>query len=211
MSTHLDSKVVMRNPKHATPYVVESAVVKSGDTLSGMSQVMCGNPGDWPSLYQQNKSEISNPNLIYPGEVVHHPAACSSVGAPVVTESAYVPKHAAATSSSDGDSDSDSGGSSSNGYSGSHASVSSTTVNPANYSGFQQCVITRESGGQADIWNASGHWGLYQFSESTWIDAGGSASSFGNPNTTVAEQDAVFQRAYALWGTQPWQPSDGCS
>ncbi len=86
--------------------------------------------------------------------------------------------------------------------------VSSGRVSTAGLSAYQACVITRESGGNPNIWNASGHWGLYQFSESTWIAAGGSAASFGH--ASVAEQNQMFASAYAQWGTQPWSPSDGC-
>ena len=45
-------------------------------------------------------------------------------------------------------------------------------------SSFQQCVISRESGGNSQVMNGSGHYGLYQFSASTWAAYGGSSSSF---------------------------------
>lgn len=86
--------------------------------------------------------------------------------------------------------------------------VSAGVVSTAGDGSYQACVISRESGGNPDIWNASGHWGLYQFSESTWVAAGGSAADFGH--ASVAEQNRVFASAYSLWGTQPWSPSDHC-
>lgn len=73
---------------------------------------------------------------------------------------------------------------------------------------FEACVITAESGGNPDAWNATGHWGLYQFAYSTWVAAGGDPALFGN--ASAAYQHAVFEKAYALWGTSPWAPSDGC-
>jgi LysM repeat protein len=73
---------------------------------------------------------------------------------------------------------------------------------------FQACVITRESGGQPQVMNSSGHYGLYQFSASTWASAGGNPSDFGH--ASIAEQNQVFASAYALYGTQPWAPSDHC-
>jgi hypothetical protein len=75
-------------------------------------------------------------------------------------------------------------------------------------SSFQACVIQRESGGRAQVMNSSGHYGLYQFSYSTWTEAGGNPADFGH--ASVAEQDQVFASAYARWGTSPWAPYDGC-
>jgi Transglycosylase-like domain len=82
------------------------------------------------------------------------------------------------------------------------------SVSIGNYSGFQACVIARESGGNPQIMNASGHYGLYQFSESTWIAYGGSAADFGH--ASVAEQNQVFANAIAAGGESNWAPYDGC-
>jgi hypothetical protein len=56
--------------------------------------------------------------------------------------------------------------------------------------------------------NSSGHYGLYQFSASTWAASGGNPADFGH--ASVAEQNQVFQNAYAQFGTSPWGPYDGC-
>jgi len=81
-------------------------------------------------------------------------------------------------------------------------------VNPHNYSGFQQCVITRESGGNSQVMNSSGHYGLYQFSASTWQAYGGSASSFGHASASYQTQ--IFNNAMAQGGQNNWSPYDGC-
>lgn len=81
----------------------------------------------------------------------------------------------------------------------------------ARYSGsssVQSCIISRESGGNPDVFNASGHYGLYQFSEQTWVGSGGSAADFGH--ASVAEQNAVFASAVAARGYSDWAPYDGC-
>ncbi len=75
-------------------------------------------------------------------------------------------------------------------------------------SGLQQCIISAESGGNSQVMNASGHYGLYQFSASTWQEYGGSAASFGN--ASVAEQNQVFNNAIAAGGASNWTPYDGC-
>jgi hypothetical protein len=56
--------------------------------------------------------------------------------------------------------------------------------------------------------NSSGHYGLYQFSASTWQAYGGSAASFGH--ASVAEQNQVFNSAIAQGGQSNWSPYDGC-
>lgn len=73
---------------------------------------------------------------------------------------------------------------------------------------FQACVVERESGGRTQVMNSTGHYGLYQFSRSTWIAAGGSPALFGH--ATAAQQTAVFWLAFHKWGTSPWAPYDGC-
>jgi len=84
-------------------------------------------------------------------------------------------------------------------------------ASPATYSGsgsFQSCVIARESAGNSQVMNSSGHYGLYQFSASTWAEYGGSPSSFGS--ASVAEQNQVFNNAIAAGGQSNWSPYDGC-
>ena len=73
---------------------------------------------------------------------------------------------------------------------------------------FGQCVVSRESGGNPQVMNSSGHYGLYQFSESTWQEYGGSASTFGS--ASVSEQNQVFNNAIAQGGQSNWSAYDGC-
>jgi hypothetical protein len=72
----------------------------------------------------------------------------------------------------------------------------------------QQCIISRESGGNPNAMNASGHYGLYQFSYSTWVGSGGNGADFGH--ASVAEQNQVFANAVAARGYSDWAPYDGC-
>lgn len=75
--------------------------------------------------------------------------------------------------------------------------------------GFEACVIARESGGNPRAVNpVSGAGGLYGFLPRTWAALGFS----GLPeNASAATQHTAFTRAYALWGTSPWAPYDGCT
>jgi hypothetical protein len=91
------------------------------------------------------------------------------------------------------------------------SSGSSGAVTDSTYSGdggFASCVISTESGGNSQVMNSSGHYGLYQFSASTWAEYGGSASDFGN--ASVAEQNQVFNNAVASGGQSNWSAYDGC-
>lgn len=46
--------------------------VESGDTLSGIAQKMYGN-GDYMKIFEANKPLLSDPNKIYPGQVLRIP------------------------------------------------------------------------------------------------------------------------------------------
>jgi hypothetical protein len=76
-------------------------------------------------------------------------------------------------------------------------------------SGIEGCIISRESGGQLNVMNASGHYGLYQFDAGTWASGGGNPADFGH--ASQAEQHQVFENVYAARGSEPWTPSDGCT
>ena len=69
-------------------------------------------------------------------------------------------------------------------------------------------MIARESGGRSQVMNSSGHYGLYQFSASTWAAYGGNPADFGH--ASVAEQNRVFDNAMAAGGEFNWAPYDGC-
>jgi Transglycosylase-like domain len=74
--------------------------------------------------------------------------------------------------------------------------------------GMQECIISRESGGNSQVMNSTGHYGLYQFSEQTWVAHGGSPGSFGH--ASVAEQNQVYYSTVAQDGYSDWAPYDGC-
>ncbi len=48
---------------------IQTAPVVSGHTLWALSQNYYGDPTRYPLIYEANKGEIHNPNLIYPGQV----------------------------------------------------------------------------------------------------------------------------------------------
>jgi LysM repeat protein len=169
--------------------------VQPGDTLTIIAASQHVN---WQAIYAANQAVLGpSPNLIRPGErlVIPGPGGIAVTAADPRQQPQGVPQQrptgpvtTVATSAQ--------------AASGSVGSVSGV---PAS---FQSCVISRESGGNPSAVNpSSGAGGLYQFLPSTWAALGYS----GLPqNASAATQNAAFAKAYALWGTQPWAPSDGC-
>jgi LysM repeat protein len=52
------------------PNAPERYTVKSGDTLWDLSGMYLTSPWRWPELWGMNKTQIRNPHLIYPGQVL---------------------------------------------------------------------------------------------------------------------------------------------
>jgi len=55
------------------PQGIVGYVVQKGDHLWGISakRAVYGDPYQWPLLYKRNRDEIYDPDLIYPGQVLH--------------------------------------------------------------------------------------------------------------------------------------------
>lgn len=83
-------------------------------------------------------------------------------------------------------------------------------------SSFERCVLRAETSGRApEEVNSSGHWGLYQFSRSTWLAYatpvfGAATAAALWENASPAQQQQVFEAAMARGGESNWAPYDGC-
>jgi LysM repeat protein len=185
-------------------------MVASGDTLSGISTTSYGRSACWPGIYRASKTVIgSDPNRIYPGQHLVIPASCDShsVAISAVASSPVVASNLADTRRTTHRTARHSAAKSAPVHH-SSGSASSGSSSYAVSSSFQACVIRAESGGNPQIWNASHHWGLYQFSYSTWVGHGGAPSLFGNAGG--AYQTKVFWQTVRDDGTSDWAPYDGC-
>jgi LysM repeat protein len=71
--------------------------VRTGDTLSAITQRFYGKDSNWRSLYAANESKISNPNLIYVGEELrlprHLPAPAAMPTQSSASTTGYTPRH----------------------------------------------------------------------------------------------------------------------
>ncbi|MFZ0189816.1 MAG: transglycosylase family protein [Streptosporangiaceae bacterium] len=170
--------------------------VKAGDSLSVIAERSYHNQNAWPVLYWANRNRIHWANVIEPGQVLRIPVKPAKIPdppsllgpAPAPVAETAAPEATAEAAPSQGAAD-----------------VSSSATPSGS---FAQCVIARESGGQSQVMNGSGHYGLYQFSASTWAAYGGSPTDFGN--ASVSEQNQVFNNAVASGGQSNWSAYDGC-
>jgi LysM repeat protein len=186
--------------RHATaPARLATYTVKPGDSLSSIALKVYHDAFAWPVLYWANRNQVRWANSIQVGQVLTVPARTGRVPtAPRQLE----PTHARAAKPTVIEQDAAHSASSVT------SSPARTTTTYRGDSSFQACVITRESGGNSQVMNSSGHYGLYQFSASTWAEYGGSPAEFGH--ASVAEQNRVFDNAMAAGGEYNWAPYDGC-
>ncbi len=172
--------------------------VRSGDTLSSIAGRFYHQPSAWPVIYYANRGKISSADVISPGEVLRIPVKPAHIPAAPVAPAPSVAV-ASATSAARSTSTVTSA-----------QSTASSSYSGGGYPGgaFGACVVARESGGNSQVMNSSGHYGLYQFSYSTWVAYGGNPGDFGH--ASVAEQNQVFATALARGGQSNWSPYDGC-
>jgi phage tail protein X len=172
-----------------------SYTVRSGDSLSAIAGKVYHKQNAWPVLYWANHDKVHWANILGEGQVLKVPALPAKIPA-APSQLGPAPAPAAAPAVTSGSAPAQATASSS--YSGSYSGGG----------GFASCVIARESGGNSQVMNSSGHYGLYQFSASTWQAYGGSAGDFGH--ASVSEQNRVFGNAMARGGQSNWSPYDGC-
>ena len=52
----------------------QTYTVASGDTLSKIAKKFYGNANAWNTIFEANKDQIKNPDMIHPGQVLKIPA-----------------------------------------------------------------------------------------------------------------------------------------
>ncbi len=180
--------------------------VQSGDTLSALAGRYCGNPDGYLALAYNNG--VADPDLIYAGQVfkIACQAAAEAIASrysPLKSSPPSPPVHYVSRQSDADDAPAPVYRHSSG------AVVTSVSGTYAGSNSMQQCIIARESGGNSQVVNATGHYGLYQFSASTWAAHGGNPADFGH--ASVAEQNQVYAQTVHDDGYSDWSPYDGCT
>jgi LysM repeat protein len=164
--------------------------VQSGDTLSGIARHFYGAANDWHYLYQRNTATISNPNLIYPGQVLNVPSGAPSTASEQAPASASGTGQAPASAS--GTEQAPMSASTADSAQGSASGSSGSASAPANVS------ASVSSGSLSGTLGCSGL-------EQLWEEAGGSPSeAFMAAEIAMAEsggnQYAVSPTAdYGYW------------
>jgi LysM repeat protein len=198
----------MQQAQQAKPASAQSATytVRTGDSLSAIAGRLYRNPNAWPVLYWANHGQIQWADDIRTGQVLQVPAAPATIPAPPAQLAPAAPRHASsapvvAQSAAPAQSPAPAPAPA--------AQPTGSLSGPWPGGAFGNCVVERESGGNPQVMNASGHYGLYQFSFSTWVAYGGNPADFGH--ASVAEQEQVFLNAMATpGGANNWAPYDGC-
>jgi LysM repeat protein len=73
ITARLDAVVQPAAPAAPAAHAARTHTVQAGDTLYGIALRYYGHGKYWPALYQANQSQISDPNLIYVGQVLTIP------------------------------------------------------------------------------------------------------------------------------------------
>jgi resuscitation-promoting factor RpfA len=172
-------------PVHrSVPAPLPRVAVKPGDSLSAIGARISRT---WVQLAGYN--HISNPDLIYPGQVLIVPPA--TYAPPAVSTPSPAVTHRSSTTSS-----STSSGSSHRTYAAASPSGSS--------SGVWGCIAAHESGGNPATNTGNGYYGMYQDTQSSWVAAGGLAYAPRADLASGAAQTAVNQRIQSQQGWSAW-------
>jgi LysM repeat protein len=177
---------------HPGRQAARTYTVRTGDTLSGIAQQFYGHASDWQWLYHVNRDKISDPNLIYTGQVFSVPADPPAS----VRDGTYQGRHTksvAATSTADSQSpasssasSSSAGGSAQPGSSGSPGSSASTTSTPTGHgvscSGSASGMVPANYAAIVGFLTAHGYTGnaAAGIAGNIWQESGGNPESVGD-------------------------------
>ena len=186
----------------AGPAMASTHTVQAGETLSGIA----AQSGQSLARVEADNPQITNPNVITVGELVHVWGGNASL-APLRAQSGGSTKSSTSQGSTTQGrtaqaSDSQASSASASGSQSSSTPASTSSGTGSAPSSFQQCVAWRESSNTPTDPD-----GLYGILPSTWQSLGYSGTA---GQASVAQQDQAFQRLYAQDGTSPWAEYDGC-
>jgi nucleoid-associated protein YgaU len=62
-------------PQPSTTETSRTYTIKKGDSLSKIAKRQYGDPQQWRRIYDANRDTVTDPDLIYPGQVLRIPDA----------------------------------------------------------------------------------------------------------------------------------------
>ncbi len=68
LATEMRAKLKRQEEEMAAAAKERTYVVKSGDSLSKIAKEVLGDANRWPEIFEANKDQIKDPNLIRPGQ-----------------------------------------------------------------------------------------------------------------------------------------------
>ncbi len=134
---------------HPRRQAARTYTVRTGDTLSGIAQHFYGHASDWQWLYHINQAKITDPNLIYTGQVFSAPADPPAS----VRNGTYQARHARAAAAT---STADSQSSASQSSAGSSASASTVSGSSSSGSSGSSAAPTSAATGHGGSCSGSG-------------------------------------------------------
>ena len=69
------SSTTAPSPGASGATTAQTYVVKKGDSLSKIAQHHYGNASEWRKIFEANRDQIEDPDLIQPGQMLKIPAA----------------------------------------------------------------------------------------------------------------------------------------
>ncbi len=123
--------------------------VQAGDTLSGIAQRVYGSAADWHGLYAANQSTVSDPSLIYVGQVLRLPRHLPAGIVTAASSTGYQPRHGSASD------DAGSAAASTSPASASPATTTSTLSGTLGCSGLEQLWLDAGGSPAAEVTAAS--------------------------------------------------------
>ena len=166
---------------------LQKVIVKSGDTLTAIG---AQTDRTWEQLATYN--HLPNPNLIYVDQIITIPPA-SYLPAAAPAHSSVV---AVRTNTPPAES------SPSVYQSVTHTSPAYTPTYSS--SGIWGCIAAHESGGNPATNTGNGYYGMYQDTQSSWVEGGGLAYAPRADLASAAAQTAVNQRVQTQQGWGAW-------
>jgi LysM repeat protein len=210
---HTAAKVTRTAPVHTAAKVTRAAravrtyTVRPGDTLFGIAQRLYGHYGYLTWLYVANRTQISNPNLIYPGQVLVVPSGPPQHAAAIYARAAHLAASQASGTGSGGSQDGSSqdgssqAGSTSSSSSGASSSGSTTLSGTLGCSGLEQLwqeaggspgqavvaasIAMAESSGEQYASSPAGDVGYWQINEPIWGPSLATSDPLGNAKAAI--------------------------